>query len=179
MKATLLSCILGLFMAPAWAQSPDFSAECKAQMQKLAYFVGNWKGEAIHSRGPGKTETISQQEKIEWRLNEVVLLIEGTGRKMGSSDIVFNAFAVVNYDPNEKKFKFKSHVKEGFTTNAYFDVVAENKFEWGFDIPNGSGKTRYVITLDPAKETWYETGEFSKDGTKWSRFIELNLVKLD
>ncbi|UFH56640.1 hypothetical protein [Spirosoma sp. KNUC1025] len=179
MKAIFLIGMLGLFVAPAFAQSPDFSAECKTQMQKLAYFVGNWKGEATHSKGLGKTETIAQQEKIEWRLNGVVLLIEGTGRPMNTEDIVFNAFAVVNYDPADKKFKFKSYVKEGFTTNAYFDVVAENKFEWGFDVPNGGGKTRYIITLDPAKKTWYETGEFSRDGSKWMKFIELNLKKLD
>ncbi|MBD2701253.1 hypothetical protein IC229_11440 [Spirosoma sp. BT702] len=78
-----------------------------------------------------------------------------------------------------KNFKFRSYVKEGFTTDAYFNVVADNKFEWGFDAPNGAGKTRYVIILDPVKKTWYETGDFSRDGNQWFKFIGLTVKKLD
>ncbi|GAB3990769.1 hypothetical protein GCM10028807_18560 [Spirosoma daeguense] len=179
MKIRIITFLFLLSATFAHAQAPDFSAECKAQMQKLAYLAGNWKGDATYTRGPGKTETLAQTERIEWRLNGVVLEIEGTGRNQQTNDVAFNAFAIVNYDPIAKKFKFKSYVKEGFTTDAYFEVLAENKFEWGFDVPNNGGKTKYIITLDPTQKTWYETGEFSRDGSKWFKFIELNLKKLD
>ncbi|WP_460995947.1 hypothetical protein [Spirosoma harenae] len=40
------------------------------------------------------------------------------------------------------KLKFRSYVKEGFTTDAYFEILADNTFEWGFDVPNNGGKTK-------------------------------------
>lgn len=168
-----LSLLLLFVSASVYAQRPDVSATCKEEMKKLAYFAGDWKGEAV-VRGPDGQRTLQQTEHIEWKLDGLVLAIEGTGRE--NDAIVFQALAVVNYDVMEKQFKFKSFVKEGFSTNAYFTVLAENKFEWGFDIPSG-GKSRYTIMLDPEKKTWYEKGEYSRDGAAWMSFIEMNLTK--
>jgi hypothetical protein len=162
-----------------FAQAPDHSQRCKEEMKKLSYFVGDWKGEAKHN-SPKGPKTVMQQEHIEWKLQEMVMVVEGTGREKnatsGKEEITFQAMAMINFDPMEQQFKWKSFVKEGYSTNAYFKVIEDNKFEWGFDIPTG-GKTKYIIMLDPSKKTWYETGEYSKDGNQWFKFIELNLVK--
>lgn len=175
-------CAMFVFVLTAsllFGQATDHSQRCKEEMKKLAYLIGDWKGEATHKSAKGPV-TVMQQEHIEWKLQEMVMVIEGTGREKsettGKEEITFQAMATVNFDPLDQQFKWKSFVKEGYSTNAYFKVIEENKFEWGFDIPTG-GKTKYIILLDPAKKTWYETGEYSKDGTKWMKFIELNLVK--
>ena len=47
------------------------------------------------------------------------------------------------------------------------DSVADRKLVWGFAVPQ-SGRVRFTITLTPAGE-WSEVGEFSSDGTAWSR----------
>jgi hypothetical protein len=108
-----------------------------------------------------------------------LLLIEGTGRNPDNlNEIVFNALAVVNYDEVSKQFKFRSHLKDGKQTDAYFKVISENHFEWGFDVPNNA-KIRYFITLDPKAKTWDEIGEYSADGATWYSFIQLKLTKLD
>lgn len=154
----------------------DASALCKEEMKKLSYFVGNWEGEASYRRGPGPAETLTQKEHIEWKLDGVILSIEGIGRK--DDAIQFNAYAVINFDPFGKTFKFKSYTKEGRSTEAYFKVIKENNFEWGFDIPTG-GKIKYTIVLDPTQKNWTEIGEYSQDGNSWFKTIELNLKKLD
>ncbi len=168
-----------LYTSHALAQVPDHSQRCKVEMKKLSYLVGDWAGEAKHN-SPNGPKTVMQREHIEWKLQEMVMVIEGTGREKneatGKEEITFQAMATVNFDPMEEQFKWKSFVKEGYSTNAYFKVIEENKFEWGFDIPTG-GKTKYIIILDPSKKTWFETGEYSRDGIKWMKFIELNLVK--
>jgi hypothetical protein len=74
---------------------PDFSAECKQELKKLNSFVGNWKGEATYMRGPGSEVSINQEEKIEYKLDGTVLLIEGTGRDV-AGNIVFNAMGLDN-----------------------------------------------------------------------------------
>jgi hypothetical protein len=173
MKTTIVTAIILLTTRAAWAQRPDFSATCKEQMKQLAYLAGDWQGEARVTTPSGKL-TIAQSEHIEWKMDGLVLSIEGTGREQGK--VAFQAFALVNYDPIEKRFKMKSFVKEGFATDAYFTVLAPNRFEWGFDIATG-GKTRYTIVLDPEKKTWQETGEYSRDRNTWMSFIDLTLTK--
>jgi hypothetical protein len=118
--------------------------------------------------------TISQTEHIEWKLNDLVLSIEGVGKQ--NNEITFHAMAMVNFNPALQQYQLRSYLKEGYSTDAYFKVIAENKFEWGFDIPSG-GKSKYVITLDPGKRSWNEIGEYSRDGNTWMQFIELNLTK--
>jgi hypothetical protein len=169
----LIPCLLIALTSQVMAQRPDFAAQCKTEMQKLSYLVGDWKGEASVKNQNG-TKTVAQSEHIEWKVDGLVLSIEGTGSEQDK--ITFQAFAVVNFDITDQQFKLKSFVKEGFSSNAYFKVQEENRFEWGFDIPTGS-KNKYTITLDPSKKTWYEVGEYSRDGNTWLKFIELNLTK--
>lgn len=157
-------------------QRPDFSETCKKEMQKLACLVGDWKGEATVMT-PAGTITVQQTEHIEWKMNNMLLSIEGIGREAGKDTDSFHAFALVNYDATLQQFKFKSYVKEGFSTDAYFKILEPFKFEWGFDIATG-GKTRYIITIDPTKKTWHESGDYSRDGITWMKFIDMTLTKL-
>lgn len=156
------------------AQRPDVSPRCRQEMKKLAYMVGDWKGEASVRSQSGVLK-LTQTEHIEFKLDSLVLSIEGIGRE--GEKISFHAIANINYDAMQQAFTMKSYVKEGFSTNAYFKILEENKFEWGFDIPSG-GKSRYTITLNSATKTWYEIGEYSRDGQQWFNFIELKLNKL-
>jgi hypothetical protein len=128
-------------------------------------------------RGPGSEVSINQEEKIEYKLDGTVLLIEGTGRDV-AGNIVFNAMGLVNYDANDKQFKFKTYLKDGRSTDAYFNITGENTYEWGFDIPGG-GKSKYTITIDPEQKTWNEKGEYSSDGNNWFPFMELKLKKVE
>lgn len=181
MKNLLLICSIfaGLHIGRVQAQGVDQASDAlKQEMQKLAYFVGKWKGEAVSRQRDGSTTKIIQEENIEFRLDNTLLLIEGTGRNPENlNEVTFNAFAVVHYDEAAREFKLRSHLRDGKTTDAYFKIAGENHFEWGFDI-SGNAKIRYDIKLNPQTKTWSETGEYSPDGTKWYPFIELKLTKL-
>ncbi len=172
-QTCLLALSLMFFSLTSFAQRPDFSAKCKEEMAKLSYLVGDWQGEALINER-GSQRKIAQTEHIVWEMDGLVLSIKGTGRE--GDAVTFQAFAIVNFDPTDQQFKFKSYVKEGFSTNAYFKIIQANQFEWSFDIPGG-GKSKYTITLDPSKKTWHEVGEYSRDGNQWFSFIEMNLVK--
>ncbi|MEQ9413066.1 MAG: hypothetical protein RIF39_04515 [Cyclobacteriaceae bacterium] len=174
MKKLIILILTSLVGTQLMAQPRDFSAQCKSEMKKLAYFVGDWKGTAV-IQTPNGPQTLVQTEHIKWELDGVVLSIEGIGRE--NDKVTFNALAFVNFNPASQEFQFRSYLKEGYATDAYFKVLDTNKFEWGFDIPSG-GKVKYSITLDPVKKTWYELGQYSPDGTQWMKSIEMNLVKL-
>lgn len=164
-------------LVPAVAQAPpDYSDLCREQMRKLAYFAGEWEGAATMRTGPGPEQTIKQSEYVQYKLDSTVLVIEGTGRD-DNNQVVFNALAVVNFNAPTRDYALRSYLKDGRTTAAYFNVVEENKFEWGFDIPGNTGKVRYTIILDPDAKTWHEVGEFSADGAAWMKFIDMRLRK--
>ena len=130
--------------------------------------------------GQGEPKKSSVDERIEMKLDGTIMVVEGVGKAIDPSTkqemVVHHAFGVLSYDASGKNYKFKTYLKDGRGADAYFNIIGENKYEWGFDIPSG-GKTRYTITLDPIKKTWNEIGEYSRDSASWMKFFEMNLVK--
>lgn len=179
MKATTISLAIAFFsyIIPVAGQAPpDFSAMCKEQMKKLAYFAGQWEGTSKVQMGPGPEQTLSQTEDVRFKLDSTVLVIEGTGTN-SNNEVVFNALAVVNLNTSTREYALRSFLQDGRSTEAYFKVIEDNKFEWGFNIPGNAGRVRYTIVLDPEAKTWHEEGEFSADGTTWMKFIDMQLHK--
>jgi len=171
------SIMIGLTLGRATAQRPAPEA-VKQEMKKLAYMAGRWSGEATVNRPNAAPVKVMQEENVQFKLDGTVLLIEGTGRSPETGNpVVFNALAILSYNQHTKEFKMKSHVLDGNSTEAYFKIVEENHFEWGFDIPNG--KIKYDIVLNPTAKTWIEKGAFSPDGTTWYPSIEMKLTKND
>ena len=163
------------------AQAPDNTVN-KEQMSKLKGWVGNWKGEGSMQMGPGEPKKSTVDEKIEMKLDGTILVVEGLGKSIDPATqqemVVHNAFGVLSYDAASKSYKFKTYLKDGRSTDAWFNAVEENKYEWGFDAPGGSGKIKYSIILDPIKKTWNEIGEYSPNGSTWMKFFEMTLVKI-
>jgi len=141
------------------------------EMKKLAPLAGQWKGTATYRMGPGEPQIVQQYENIEFRLHGAVLQIEGIGKV--AERTVHHALAMVNFDANQKKFCFRSYLSDGKMADAHFEVTGENTYTWSFDYPGR--KMRYFITIDGNR--WRETGEYSADGTQWTRFIEMDLTK--
>ena len=153
----------------------------KEKMTSLASWAGTWKGEATMQMGPGQMSKAIMEERIESKLDGTIIVVEGVGKVPGSSAseerIVHQAFAVLSYDSNSGEYKFRSHLSDGRSSDAWFKIVGANSYQWGFDTPRG--KIRYNIMIDTSKKTWNETGEFSQDGNTWMKFLDMNLTKVD
>jgi hypothetical protein len=173
--------LMGILCSSSIAQNPDNTVN-KAEINKLKQWVGKWKGEGSMQMGPGEPKKSTVNETIELKLDGTILVVEGVGKAIDPATkqemVVHHAFGIVSYDAMSKNYKFKTYLKDGRSSDAWFNMVGENKYEWGFDIPGGVGKTKYSITLDPVKNTWNEIGEFSRDGNTWMKFFEMNLVKI-
>lgn len=170
----------GLCIGKIYAQAPDMSKPVKEKMAALSGWVGHWKGEGTMYRGPQGSKS-SVDEQIEWKLDGTVLLVNGVGKAndvtSNAEKVVHEALGVLTYDAYAQQYKFRSWIRTGLTTDAWFNITGDNKYQWGFDVPNG--KIKYSITIDPAKKTWNEVGEYSSDGTAWMKFFEMNLTKVD
>lgn len=180
MKHLMLICAIMLDLTIGRSHAQGTAPEAlKQEMKKLAYFAGKWSGEAMIKRGNTPPTKVLQEENIQFKLDGTVLLIEGTGRSIEAGNpIIFNALAIVSFNQATKEFKFKSHVMDGNQAEAYFKILEDNHFEWGFETPQ-KAKIKYDIVLNPQAKSWVEKGEYSPDGTTWHPFIEMKLVKLD
>src|SRR6266705_6314891 len=87
-------------LSPGVSQSPrapDIEAQ-RAAMKKLEFMLGKWSGEARVQRGPGDALELIQTEEVQYKLDGLVLLVEGTGRNQSDDSTVFRALATVSYE---------------------------------------------------------------------------------
>ncbi|RAV98640.1 DUF1579 domain-containing protein [Pseudochryseolinea flava] len=153
----------------------------KEKMKVFEGWAGRWQGEGAMQMGPGEPKKSKVDEIVQLKLDGMVLLVEGKGFVVNPATkeetVVHHALAVLSYDKNTSQYKFKTYLKDGRSADAWFTVLGDNKFQWGFDVPGR--KIRYNITIDSAKKTWNEIGESSVDGTNWGKFFEMNLTKTE
>lgn len=161
--------------AIALAQIPDVKAPVQAAMQSTSIMVGEWKGSSWSMMPDGSRKTAQMHEKISWKLDQTVLLIEGHGVDE-NGETAHDALAVLSFDPFAKKYKFESHIAQGLRTSASFEVLEANrKFRWGYETP--AEKIRFTLTFSEDGTQWQEKGEFSPDGERWFPTLEMNLQK--
>jgi hypothetical protein len=150
------------------------------EMGKLDWLVGEWKGEASARTGPGKPQSIVQTEKVTPRAGGKVLLVEGLGRTKlpdgTAGDVVHDAIALISWDAEKKTYRFIGHVAQQESVDTTLDMTGPNTLVWGMATPQG-GKVRFTIRLTEKGE-WNEVGEFSPDGTKWMKFLDMTLTKV-
>lgn len=167
--------------APTAASARTDHAVNNDKINALTHWVGHWKGESLTRMGPGEPKKATVDEHIESRLEGAILLIEGIGKitdpNTKHETIVHHALAILSYDQAAQQYKFRSYLNNGRSTDAWFNVISDTQYQWGFDTPRGP--TRYTITIDPIKKTWTETGEFSADGKNWTKYIDMNLTRVD
>jgi hypothetical protein len=174
MKGRIFLSLLFATTVSLFAQTPD--SVQRSALEKLNWWVGQWKGEAWNSTGSGGRDTTVMLETIKKDLDGTIIIVEGTGRRklpgMEQGDIVHNALAVLSYDHVKKMYRWQAWRTPGGIYTESWPVVTENSFEWSMETPRG--KMRYSIKLN-GNGQWEELGEFSSDGQNWRPFFGMLL----
>jgi hypothetical protein len=166
---TVLLVVIGA--SPSAQERPDVAAQ-KEAMRKLAFLVGQWSGEGTHRMGPGAPRTLKQTEDVRYKLDGLVLLVEGTGRHPQTGAVEFNALATIAYDDRTKTYRFRAH-----NNGHYLDtelIVRDRGVEWGHAA--GQARVRNVMTLD-AEGRWTEFTEVTIGDGPPRRTVELIVTK--
>jgi hypothetical protein len=129
---------------------PNVDAQREA-MKRLAYLAGHWTGPALISRGPGEPIHLTQSETVQFKLDGLVLLVEG--ESTGSDGKAqFQALATIAFDDSTHTYRFRA-----YNDGRYIDTeltVQPDGFAWGFD----AGPARIQNTMHlTAKGEWQET----------------------
>ncbi len=103
-----LFCFVSL--VPCMAQQPRIpSIEAqRAALKKLEFMVGKWAGEARLLRGPGDPVALMQTEEAQYKLDGLILLIEGVGRNKTDGKPALQALGIVSYDDESGTYRMRA-----------------------------------------------------------------------
>jgi hypothetical protein len=163
-------CAVSATVAPAQGR-PNPAVQREA-MQKLAFLVGQWKGEATVTMGPGGPKRLQQTEDIQFKLDGLALLVEGTGRDPASGTVEFNALATIAFDEASGTYRFRAHSGGNYLETEL--KLKDRGFEWGYTA--GSATVSNSMHLDDTGQ-WVEFTDVVIGGAPPRRTTELRVRK--
>jgi hypothetical protein len=170
MRTGLLCWFAIVGTAFAQPQGPNIKAQGEA-MKKLAFLVGTWAGDATTVRSNRKVK-VKQTEEVSYKLDGLVLLIEGTGRNPESGEVMFRALATVSFDDVAGVYHFRA-----YNDGSYLDTelkVPDRGFEWGYKA--GPAQIAFAMKLNDTGD-WVETGDVTVGNTPAQRFFDMTVRK--
>ena len=150
---------------------PDLSAQREA-MKKLGFLVGKWAGEARVLRGPTESVELFQTEEAQYRLDGLILVIEGVGRTKSSGQPLLQAFGIVSYDDESETYRLRVF-NDGRFLETQTKLSEEGKgMTWGFAL--GEITTNSVLRINERGE-WTEFAEISIGSQPPKKLLELTV----
>lgn len=107
-------------VAPAAQEAARTSTDVQREaMHKLAFLAGRWSGPITVIRGPGEPLRLTQTENVQFKLDGLVLLIEG--QSTGSDGkVLFSALATISYDDASHTYRFRAYNDGHYLENGAF-----------------------------------------------------------
>lgn len=155
--------------------------EQTSAMKKLNFLTGDWKGSGWVYLRNGQRSDFNEKENIQWKLDSLLLVIEGLGTTDnstgGKTQIVHNAYAIVYYNNQTGNYHWQSFISSGQSMLSQASLLNDSTIVWQMDI-SPQMKIRYTIAISGGK-FWNEIGEMSNNGKDWNRFFGMNLTRVD
>jgi len=167
-----VACMISFSLSLAAQQPASNSVEAQREaMRKLSFLAGHWLGPVTIVRGPGEPLHLTQTEDVEYKLDGLVLLVEG---KSASADgkVVFSALATIAYDDASHTYRLRAY-HDGHYVDTELSAPA-NGFAWSFT----AGPAHIVNTMHlTAKGEWNEVTEVTVGGNPPQRSVEMLLQR--
>lgn len=170
MRSILFVIVLSCAAVCVGQQQPNVAAQ-RAAMKKLDFLAGKWSGDASVVRGPGGPLKLVQTEDVQYKMDGLIMLVEGTGRN-SEGQVVFRALATISYDDTTSTYRFRA-----YSDGHYLDTeltVTSGGFAWGYSA--GAVKVSNTMRLDE-KGQWVETTEAIVGSSAPRRSVEMTLQR--
>jgi hypothetical protein len=161
-------------LAPLMAQLPrvpDLEAQREA-MKRLGFLVGKWAGEARLLRGPTESVELLQTEEVQYKLDGLIVVIEGVGRTKSGGQLVLQAFGIISYDDERGTYRLRAFNDGRFLETQMKLLEAGKGMTWGFAL--GEIKTNSVLRINERGE-WTELAEISIGSQPSKKLLELTV----
>jgi hypothetical protein len=141
-------------------------------MKKLEFLVGEWSGEATILRGPGQFVEVAQTELAQFKLDGLVLMIEGVGRAKTDGKVSLQALGLISFDDETGTYKMRAF-NDGRWLETDVKLADSGKsITWGFAI--GAFKTTTVLRINESGE-WTEHGELLVNDRPPQKMMDLTV----
>jgi hypothetical protein len=150
---------------------PDTESQ-RAAMRKLSFLVGKWSGEARILRASGESMELLQTEEAEYKLDGLVLMIEGIGRNQIEGKTALQALGMLSYDDEAGTYFMRA-----YNDGRYLQTevkLAENGrgMMWAFAL--GEIRTNSVLRIDKNGD-WTELHEIVIGSEPPRKFMEVRV----
>jgi hypothetical protein len=123
-------------------QTPNIEAQ-RAAMQKLAFLIGGWSGEASVLRGPGQLVDLAQTESAQFKLDGLILMIEGLGRLKSDGTPFLQSLGIISFDDASGQYRMRAF-NDGRSLDTEVKLLDEaHAISWGFTL--GEMSTHSVL----------------------------------
>jgi hypothetical protein len=141
-------------------------------MHKLSFLAGHWSGPVSISRGGGGALHLTQSEEVEFKLDGLVLLVEGKGTS-ADGKVRFNALATIAYDDASHTYRFRAY-NGGHYLDTELSATASG-FSWSFAA--GPAQIKNTMRLTGRGE-WEEVTDVSVGSDPPRRSVDMLLQHL-
>jgi hypothetical protein len=152
-------------------RTPDVEAQ-RAAMKKLGFLVGEWSGEASALRGPGQFAELTQTESAQFKLDGLVLVIEGVGRTKADGKLSLQALGLISFDDETGAYRMRAFNDGRWLETEVKLADGVNSISWGFAL--GEFKTTTVLRINENGE-WTEHGELVIGDRPPQKMMELKV----
>jgi hypothetical protein len=155
--------------------TPNLDTQRNA-MSKLAFLTGRWSGEASVLRGPGEFADLLQTEEAQFKLNGLLLVIEGVGRMKSDGTSSLQALGLISFDDASGTYHMRAF-NDGRWLETEVKLLDEpNAISWGFNL--GEISTRSVLRINETGE-WVEHADITIAGRAPQKLIDLTVRRIE
>ena len=138
-------------------RTPDTEAQ-RAAMKKLSFLIGKWTGEASVRRGPEQFDDLSQTEEAQYKLDGLVLMIEGIGRRKSDGKFALQALGLISFDDESRTYRMRAFNDGRWLETEMKLTDGGSGITWGFTLDEF--RTNSVLRINDKGE-WTELTELT------------------
>ncbi len=151
---------------------PDTESQ-RAAMRKLSFLVGKWTGEARILRS-GESLELLQSEEADYKLDGLVLMIEGIGRNKEDGRPTLQALGTISYDDETRTYHMRAY-NDGRYLETEVKLAENGKgMMWGFAL--GEIKTSSILRIDDSGD-WTEHHEITIGSQPPRKFMQVRVSR--
>lgn len=143
-------------------------------MSKLQFLVGSWSGTARLWRSPTASIDMAQREEAKYKLDGLLMTVEGIGKNKADGTLVLQAFGLISYDDAAGVYRMRAF-NDGrwLETDVKLNESAK-ELSWGFDF--GRFKTSSTLRIN-ADGDWTEVHNATVGADPPRQFMELDVKR--
>ena len=152
-------------------RTPDIEAQ-RTAMRELGFLVGEWSGKASVLREPGQFVELAQTESAQFKLDGLVLVIEGVGRTKADGKVALQALGLISFDDETGTYRMRAFNDGRWLETEVKLADSGGSISWGFAL--GQFKTTTVLRINENGE-WTEHGELVIGDRPAQKMMELKV----